>query len=221
MPSSSIIKSIAITLAATLVLSTALPVAGVSAGQKKYKNGYNGHKYKKQRRNRNSYNPNVGNIIASGIIGLTIGTIIADSTQRRRRRVDELYYEQPYYRPPQPVFTYEEPYYRAPLFTPEELHEPPTPYDYIYPRQEYFGPTPLIREPRPPRKYIRNERSPKVRNQEAPKVITYDEVMSKVGTAEPWTPAWYTYCRAKFRSFNDKSGTFLGYDGKRHFCIPK
>lgn len=35
---------------------------------------------------------------------------------------------------------------------------------------------------------------------------------------EPWSPAWYSYCSAKYRSFDPASGTFLGYDGRRHFC---
>ncbi|MCP4182806.1 MAG: BA14K family protein [Hyphomicrobiales bacterium] len=45
--------------------------------------------------------------------------------------------------------------------------------------------------------------------------------MNETSLAKPWTPAWYSYCRSKFRSFNAKSGTFLGFDGKRHFCVPK
>ncbi len=34
----------------------------------------------------------------------------------------------------------------------------------------------------------------------------------------PWTPAWYRYCESRYRSFDPGSGTFLGYDGRRHFC---
>ena len=34
----------------------------------------------------------------------------------------------------------------------------------------------------------------------------------------PWTATWFAYCRAKYRSFDPRSGTFLGYDGRRHFC---
>lgn len=41
------------------------------------------------------------------------------------------------------------------------------------------------------------------------------------GVAEPWTQAWYSYCTQRFRSFDAKSGTYLGYDGKRHFCVAK
>lgn len=35
---------------------------------------------------------------------------------------------------------------------------------------------------------------------------------------QPWTPAWYAYCERKYRSFDPRSGTFLGYDGNRHYC---
>ncbi len=35
---------------------------------------------------------------------------------------------------------------------------------------------------------------------------------------QPWTPAWYSYCDGKYRSFNSSTGYFLGYDGQYHFC---
>lgn len=35
---------------------------------------------------------------------------------------------------------------------------------------------------------------------------------------EPWSHDWYRYCSAKYRSFDPGSGTYLGYDGRRHFC---
>jgi hypothetical protein len=34
----------------------------------------------------------------------------------------------------------------------------------------------------------------------------------------PWTPEWYAYCARKYQSFDPRSGTFLGFDGFRHFC---
>lgn len=37
--------------------------------------------------------------------------------------------------------------------------------------------------------------------------------------AEPWSPAWYRACDARYRSFDPRSGTYLGYDGHRHFCV--
>jgi hypothetical protein len=38
------------------------------------------------------------------------------------------------------------------------------------------------------------------------------------GALEPWTPEWYRYCEDRYRSFNARTGTFTGYDGRRHFC---
>lgn len=35
---------------------------------------------------------------------------------------------------------------------------------------------------------------------------------------EPWSRAWYRACDARYRSFDPRSGTFMGYDGRRHFC---
>ena len=34
----------------------------------------------------------------------------------------------------------------------------------------------------------------------------------------PWTEDWFAYCHSRYRSFNPRSGTYLGYDGYEHFC---
>jgi hypothetical protein len=33
-----------------------------------------------------------------------------------------------------------------------------------------------------------------------------------------WTPDWYTYCAQRYRSFNSRTGYFVGYDGLPYFC---
>lgn len=38
------------------------------------------------------------------------------------------------------------------------------------------------------------------------------------GGYEPWSPAWYRYCRAKYRSFNPDTGYYLAYSGQYRFC---
>jgi len=48
-----------------------------------------------------------------------------------------------------------------------------------------------------------------------PNVITYES------TLEPWTRGWYEWCDDHYRSFNPETGTFRGYDGRDHFCVPK
>lgn len=35
----------------------------------------------------------------------------------------------------------------------------------------------------------------------------------------PWSKSWYNYCDNKYRSFNPRTGTFRGYDGRDHFCV--
>jgi hypothetical protein len=33
-----------------------------------------------------------------------------------------------------------------------------------------------------------------------------------------WSPEWYTYCAQRYRSFNARTGYFIGYDGQPYFC---
>ncbi len=35
---------------------------------------------------------------------------------------------------------------------------------------------------------------------------------------KPWTPEWYDYCSAKYRSFNPETGYYLSYSGVYRFC---
>lgn len=35
---------------------------------------------------------------------------------------------------------------------------------------------------------------------------------------QPWTPEWYDYCSRRYRSFDPRSGTFMGYNGLRQMC---
>lgn len=46
------------------------------------------------------------------------------------------------------------------------------------------------------------------------KTVTYSSL-------EPWSQGWYQYCDNRYRSFNAKTGTYRGYDGRDHFCVPK
>jgi hypothetical protein len=64
---------------------------------------------------------------------------------------------------------------------------------YVDPEPEYYEPRPVYRRARPVM------------------VETY-------GGLEPWTPGWYSYCSQRYRSFDSQSGTFVGYDGREHFC---
>ncbi|WP_158585286.1 BA14K family protein [Oceaniradius stylonematis] len=48
-----------------------------------------------------------------------------------------------------------------------------------------------------------------------PNVITYESGL------EPWSPGWYQWCDRRYRSFDPRRGTFRGYDGRDHFCVPR
>ncbi|TKT80408.1 BA14K family protein [Aquamicrobium sp. LC103] len=71
----------------------------------------------------------------------------------------------------------------------------PAPYpvyrEPVYADRDYYRPAPVYREA--PRVYYR-------------------------ASMEPWSPEWYRYCENRYRSFDPSSGTFVGYDGQRHFC---
>lgn len=34
----------------------------------------------------------------------------------------------------------------------------------------------------------------------------------------PWSSQWMRYCYDRYRSFDGRSGTYVGFDGMRHFC---
>ena len=50
-----------------------------------------------------------------------------------------------------------------------------------------------------------------------PRVIYRRQVVAP--SYEPWTQSWYDYCSQRYRSFNPNTGTFVGYDGREHFCV--
>ncbi|KAA0700459.1 BA14K family protein [Neorhizobium sp. P12A] len=34
----------------------------------------------------------------------------------------------------------------------------------------------------------------------------------------PWSPQWMRYCSDRYQTFDGRTGTYVGYDGARHFC---
>jgi hypothetical protein len=48
-----------------------------------------------------------------------------------------------------------------------------------------------------------------------PHVITYQNAF------EPWSQGWRDWCDARYRSFDQRTGTYRGYDGQNHFCVVK
>lgn len=114
----------------------------------------------------------------------------------------------PVYVQPAPVVVYEEPVYSAPVYTARPAYSGPSGIRPAYPERRSLADV----EAYPPRHGTGD-----------PRVVTYDDTMGgqQIAAAEPWSPEWYDYCRSRFRSFDERSGTFLGYDGQRHFCVVK
>lgn len=207
--STSPVLRLSVLLMTAIIASTALmPVSSASAGDR-------------HRRN------NVGAAIAAGVVGLAVGSLLADSNRRRYDRVQR--YEPRYVAPPRPLYEEEVVIYdREPRPRPYFKREPRPVYHEREPRRRHYK-----REPRPdyqrhqrPRRHQqtrKHHRKPdyvqrqKIENLDAPKVITYNETAS----LEPWSDGWKSYCSNKFRSFNSKSGTYLGNDGDRHFCVAR
>ncbi len=40
----------------------------------------------------------------------------------------------------------------------------------------------------------------------------------RYGFIRPWSPEWYRWCSNRYRSFDPRSGTYIGTDGYRQFC---
>lgn len=77
--------------------------------------------------------------------------------------------------------------------------QPPRDYRdaYVYdPEPDYFPPAPR-------------------RGYHQPRVVYAEDF----GAPEPWTAEWRRYCEQRYRSFNARTGTYRGYDGRDHFCI--
>lgn len=45
------------------------------------------------------------------------------------------------------------------------------------------------------------------------------DVVYASGALEPWSPEWENWCENRYRTFDADTGTYMGYDGKRHFCV--
>jgi hypothetical protein len=178
-------------LAATLGAALMLPAHDAEAGKRHHRHHHH----------------HGGGVLAAGIAGAFFGAL---ATAPRYPAYAAPVYIEPYpvyvepypvYVEPQPVYVYPEAHYVSPPATPYPARRPLTD---IAPAYQSYGvsKTPF----------------------DGPDVITYDETVRGVATAsatEPWTQGWLAYCRNRFRSFDDESGTYLGFDGKRHFCVAR
>ncbi len=148
-----------------------------------------------------------GTAFAVGAIGATVGVIVNGINHHRYRNANNIYYGQPVYIPPLPV-----------------IQVPRTYYPTV--RRGAYLPSPFLGgyvHPYPARAYKKAKRIRPVyrKSNAAPKVIKFNSAYNKSGAYAPWSAGWKSYCRAKFKSFNAKSGTYMGYDGRRHFCVAR
>ena len=87
----------------------------------------------------------------------------------------------------------------GPVYEDRRYIDPP--YDPAY------EPAPVYRAPR--RVYVEPDYYP-----EPERRVIYREAPSY----EPWTQSWYRFCSQRYRSFDANTGTYVGYDGREHFC---
>ena len=80
------------------------------------------------------------------------------------------------------------------------------------PQPTYVQPEPIYDAPPPPPAYYPAPRA--YYPAPPPRRVTY----YRPRNLEPWTEGWQDYCMETYRSFNPRSGTYRGYDGRAHFC---
>ncbi|AYM64165.1 BA14K family protein [Agrobacterium fabrum] len=129
--------------------------------------------------------------ILGGVLGLAAGVAVGSAMSRPGPVDDERVYIDPPRRY-EPSYVYEEPDYRYYQPQPQPVYRPDPVYRPapVYRAQPVYDNNPGYYQPR----------------------RTYR-------TIEPWTNAWYDYCSQRYRSFNSRSGTYVGNDGQRHFCV--
>ena len=153
---------------------------------------------------------NGGAALAAGVAGVLLGTALA--TPR-------------YYVEPAPIYVEPAPVYVAPrrvYVEPAPVYEDPYYGDEAY-DDPYYGDDEVYVQPRRPySSYSRTEPQRVAPRAAPPRVVTYDEqpvgsikrsANLAVGSAD-----WVSYCQSKYKSFDRRTGTFLGHDGQRHMC---
>lgn len=172
-----------------------------------------------------------GDALAAGVLGAIIGaTITAPPPVYAHPQV---VYEVPVYPAPEPVYVSPAPVYDKyfpvydppPVIAPAPVYGAPTYVQPDYGRHGYHAPAARV-----PLSEINRHRYHSTapthpgpaKEPSEPRVVTYDDTVGNGGaiaSAEPWSADWYEYCRDRFRSFDPQTGTYMGFDGKRHFCV--
>ena len=75
----------------------------------------------------------------------------------------------------------------------------------VYADPDYDAPAPPYYYRAPPRRvYVERD-------------VSYYAPPAAAGL-RPWSSSWMRYCYDRYRTFDSRSGTYVGYDGMRHFC---
>lgn len=208
----------ALTIAISIFAGSLLPIAQASAHDRNHagKHGYNHNNWNKRSHRKfhnhygrgnhgvHAYNKQKqhhqvkrkkskkGNLIAAGVIGLALGAIIASESSKRQQTRHNTYN-----RPaPQPTYQYD---------NNGQPHALPRTNQHI-PLDNYNN-APVQN----------HNQTTNGHSQGNPNVITFRDSAS----LEPWTPGWREWCSNRYRSFNQQTGTYRGFDGFDHFCVPK
>lgn len=167
-------------------------------------------------RHNHYYYSNGGAAVAGAVAGAILGTALAaprypvyidPPVYEERVYIDPPVYEDPYYGEPE----YEEPYYREDVYV-----EPARPYARpaarVAPRQ--YETDPVVTRGIDEEVYYQPGK--------APRRATLDRQPAGTryaGGIEQGSPEWVAWCRSKYRSFDVRTGTYLGYDGIRKACV--
>jgi BA14K-like protein len=154
-------------------------------------------------RHNHYYYNNGGAALAAGVAGVLLGTALA--TPR--------YYVEPapVYVAPRRVYVEPAPVYVEPYYG-EEVYDDP-----------YYGEEEVYVQPRRPYSEYNRVQPQRVAPRAAPpSVVTYDEEpvgsVRRTANLTVGSAGWVSYCQSKYKSFDRRTGTFLGHDGKRHMC---
>ncbi len=180
-----------IAILSTTLLATTLATVETSSARERYpywRKHHSGH---------------IGNkALAAGAFGLAAGVIVGSALAAPAYR-PRYYRARPVYIERAPIYVEPQPVYVEPV---RRYVEPDTYYDQGY--DQGYDQDDGVQAGN--RDYFPDK----------PRRAADDEVFNsrQAGNFEPWSDQWRTYCSQKYRTFNQRTGTYHGIDGQDHFC---
>jgi hypothetical protein len=174
-------------------------------------------------RHHHRYYNNGGAVAAGALAGVLLGSAL--TAPRYPVYIDPPVYRERVYIDPGPVYVepapvygdpyYDGPYYDDPYYEEDVYVEPVQPYR----SRQVSRPAPVKGTDPLVTKGIGDE---EVYYQpgKGPKVVTLDgEPARYAGNITAGSAEWVAWCRSKYRSFDVRTGTYLGFDGVRKACV--